>query len=40
MTVERIYQRAAGAAAPEDELTGLDAGRWDEVCLRERGQLG
>ena len=36
LTVENIQR----AAALEDELTGLDAGRWDEVCLRERGQLG
>jgi len=36
LTVENIQR----AAALEDELTGLDAGRWDEVCLRERGQSG
>ena len=34
LTVENIQR----AAALEDELAGLDAGRWEEVCLRERGQ--
>ena len=36
LTVENIQR----AAALEDELASLDAGRWDEVCLRELGQSG
>ena len=36
LTVENIQR----AAALEDELAVLDASRWGEVCLRERGQSG